>query len=153
MANMLHSAIAKITALILVGVVVWAANAGRWPERVAALTIGVDWAGTVLFQDHHAHHHLQPVWFILDALQAAALLILVVTCRRTWVLWAAAFAIMLVLTHVTVLLDVDISQWSYLTASYIWGLGVFAALGVGVALEGRTPAGSPILPMARMGWR
>ena len=145
---MLHTAIAKLTALLLVAVVVWAMSAGRWPERVGAVTVGIDWAGTVLFQDHHAHHHLQPVWFVLDSLQAVVLVTLVVACRRRWVLWAAAFAILLVLTHVTVLLDTDIGQWSYLTATYLWGLGVFAALGVGVALERRIPAGPPFATMA-----
>ena len=136
---MLHTPIAQVTTLMAILVTAWAAASGRWPEKLAAAAVAVDWAGGVLFQDHRFHHHIQPVSFALDVGQATVMLALVVRCRRTWVLWAAAFCLLLVLTHLTVMLDASFGQWSYLTVSYVWSIGLLLSLGAGVGLEGRAP--------------
>ena len=136
---MLHTPIAQITALIAAGVVAWAVRAGGWPERLAALCIALDWLGGVIFQDHRPHHHGQPAMFVCDLIQAAVFLVLVCRCRRVWVLWGAALAALLALTHVVFMLSPSFGQWSYLTVTYVWSLGLLASLAVGVGLEGRRP--------------
>ena len=136
---MLQSPIAQVSTLLALAVVILAASIGRAPERIAAAVIGIDWACGVLFQDHRPFHHLQPVSFALDAVQAVFLGFIAVSWKRTWTLWAAAFALLLVLTHVTVLLDRSFTQWSYLTVSYLWSFGLLIAMALGVQFERQTP--------------
>ena len=143
---MLHSTLSQVTALATAGVSGWALVAGRWPERVAAATIALDWAGDLALQDMRPYHHLQTAFVVLDVAQAAVLLTLVVASRRTWILWAAAFALLAVFTHVTVMLNTSFGQWSYLTVLYIWGIGLVLSLAAGMALEGRKPVSAPFAP-------
>ena len=137
---MLQSPIAQITTLLMTAVAVWALASGRWPERIAGAGVALDWAGSILFQDHRPNHHGQPITFGLDVCMFVMLVALVFKSRRTWVLWGAACALLIILTHVTMMLDTRFTQWSFLTASYVWSLGVVASLGAGTAFEGRRPA-------------
>ena len=143
---MLQTPLAKISTLVALAIVIWAVSGGRTPERISAVAVGIDWALGVLFQDHRPRHHIQAVIFLLDITQAAFLLVVAASWRRTWSLWAAAFALLLVLMHMTMWLDVRLMQWSYLTASYVWSFGLLAALGLGTGFE-RTP------PASLVGWR
>ena len=136
---MLQTPLAKISTLLALAIVVWALSAGRRPERLAAAAIGGDWGLSILLQDHRPFHHLQPAIFGLDALQAMALLWVALCWRRTWTLWACAFALLLLFMHVTVLVDPRIMQWSYLTVSYVWSFGLLAALGAGMQFERASP--------------
>lgn len=137
---MLHTPLAQISTLTMTAVAAWSLGAGRWPEKLAALCVAADWAGSILFQDHSPGHHGQPITFALDVCMCAALLAIVVKSRRTWVMWAAACAVLLVLTHVCEMLSADFKQWAYLSVSYVWSLGLVAALAAGMAIEGRKPA-------------
>jgi hypothetical protein len=139
---MLHTPLAKISTLLAAVVIAWALARGRWPERIAAAAIAVDWIGSAVFQDRRLHHHGQPVMFALDIFQAAVLLGLAAGCRRVWVLWAAALASLLVATHLVFMVNPAFGQWSYLTVTYVWSFGLLAAAGAGVALEADRPAGA-----------
>lgn len=132
---MLHSTLAQVTTAITAGVTGWAVLRGRAAERVAATAIALDWAGSILFQDHRLGHHGQPATFALDLAMTGVLLAIVLKSRRTWVLWAAACSVLLVLTHITLMIDTSFAQWTFLTASYVWSLGVVAALAGGMGLE------------------
>ena len=136
---MFHSLLAQVTTGLMCAVVLWALIAGRWPERVGGAACAIDWLGGAVFQDHRPRHHGQPVAFALDVAMFVVMMVLVVRCRRTWVLWAAACALLLILTHVSLMLDISFGQWTFITASYIWSLAFLLALGCGVAVEGRRP--------------
>ncbi len=81
----------------------------------------------------------------------AAFVWLTLASRRTWVLWAAACCLLLNLTHIAVLLDVRIAQWSYVTAVYVWGLSVIACVAAGVGFEGKRPAGPVLVGLSLIG--
>ena len=137
---MLQTPLAKISTLVSLAIVTWALSGGRAPERLAGIAVGVDWGLSILLQDRRPHHHLQLMIFLLDIGQAALLLIVALGWRRNWSLWAAAFALLLVLMHVTMLLDPILTQWSYLTVSYVWSFGLLSALALGMGLERDPPA-------------
>jgi hypothetical protein len=122
---------------------------GRWPERIGGATVLANWCLSTLAQDRRWRHHGQPVMFALDAAMLLVLVALALGCRRTWVLWAAACALLLNITHLAGTLDVRIGQWSYLTALYVWELTLILTLAVGTAMEGRRPAESTDLALAR----
>lgn len=131
--------LSQVTTLAMLAICALALILGRWPERATALVLTVDWIGSALGQDRRPTHHGQPIEFALDLLLAGFLLALTASCRRTWLLWMSACAVLLVFTHLAVLMDVRLNQWSYLSAYYIWSLGLLVSFGLGVLLEGRRP--------------
>ena len=141
---MLNTPLAQISTCLVAGTVAWALVRGRWPERTAAIGLALDWSIDIAFQDHRLHHHTQEVGFAADTLLLLVLLGVVLTSRRTWVLWAAAIFLLTVLTHTAMLLDTRFGQWTYISALYVWDYGLIVTLAVGVAIEGRRPPGGPL---------
>ena len=139
--HILLTPLPQVTTLIMASVCLAAMILGRWPERAGAGVVCVNWCASTLGQDHRWWHHGQPAIFALDAAMFAAFVLLAVACRRTWVLWAAACALLLNAIHAAVLLDPRIGQWSYMTALYVWEMGLVFTLAVGAFTEGRSPAG------------
>ncbi len=132
--------LSQLTTPLMAAVCVWALFRGHWPERVTASAYAINWIGSALGEDRRPLHHGQPVIMALDLAFLAVLLLLTVSCRRTWLLWMAACSLLAALTDVLGALDPDFSQWSFLTAYYIWSLGALLAFAVGMAVEGRKPA-------------
>ncbi len=137
---MFHTLLSRWTTLLMVAVCVWALVRGRWPERVTAIAYLINWFGSALGEDRRPLHHSQPVIMGLDLAMLAVLLLLAVSCRRTWVLWMAACSLLAALTDVLGAVDPDFGQWTFLTAYYIWSLGALLAFTLGMAVEGRKPA-------------
>jgi hypothetical protein len=135
--------LAQATTLVAAAICLAAAIWGRRPERLGGLVVAVNWVGSALLQDRRWNHHGQPAVFAADAAMLVAFLLIAMRWRRSWVLWAAACALLLNFTDLSLLLDTRIQLWSYVSASYVWGLGVALALAAGVAFEGRRPA--PVL--------
>ncbi len=136
---MFHTLLSQVTTLAMVCVGAWALLGGRWPERVTALAYMFNWLGTALWQDRRPNHHGQPVIMVLDGAFLLLLLLLTVSCRRTWVLWMAACSLLVVFTNVLGALDPSFGQWTYVTAYYVWSLGALVSFAIGVAVEGRRP--------------
>ncbi len=130
---------ACIAATLCIAAAIW----GRWPERLGAVTNALNCLGSALLEDRHPGHHGQPGILAVDALMLAIFLIIALRCRRIWILWAAACAVLSTFTDICIQLDMRIEPWSYFTASYVWGLGGVAALAAGVAFEGRRPLTAP----------
>ena len=137
---MFHTLLSQLTTPLMAAVCVWALLRGQWPERVTALAYATNWVGSALGQDRRPLHHAQPVIMGLDLAFLAVLLLLTVSCRRTWVLWMTACSLLAALTDVLGALDPTFSQWSVLTAYYIWSVGALLAFSVGMTVEGRRPA-------------
>ena len=136
---MFHSLLSQVTTLLMVSVCLWAVVGGRWPERVTAVAYMFNWFGSALWQDRRPAHHGQPVATSLDVAFLVLLLILTVSCRRTWVLWMAACSLLVVLTDVMGAVEPRFGQWTYVTAYYVWSVGALLAFGAGVVFEGRNP--------------
>ena len=101
--HILLTPLPQVTTLVMAAVCLIAAVVGRWPERVGASVVCFNWCASTLVQDYRWFHHGQPAIFALDAAMLAALTMLALACRRTWVLWAAAFALLLNAVHAAVL--------------------------------------------------
>ena len=138
--------LSQATTLVMVSACLWALVRGKWPERVVAVAYAVNWMGSAVGEDRRPHHHGQPVILALDILFLILLLGLTASCRRGWLLWMSACSLLVVLTHITALMDVGFGQWSYQTAYYVWSLGALLAFGIGVAVEG----GRPVVALIRL---
>ncbi len=131
--------LSQATTVLMAATCLWAFVRGKWPERAVAAAYALDWMGSAIGEDRRPHHHGQPVILALDILFLALLLAVTVSCRRGWLLWMSACSLLVVLTHVSALMDVGFGQWSYQTAYYVWSLGALLAFAIGVALEGDKP--------------
>ena len=131
--------LSQITTVMMVVTCVGALWIGRWPERVTAIAYAANWIGSALWEDRRPRHHGQPVWLAVDLALLLILLVLTVSCRRTWVLWMAACSLLVVLTHVMGSLEPRFGQWTYITAYYIWSVGALLSFSAGVVFEGRKP--------------
>ena len=136
---MFHSLLSQVTTLMMALVCIGALLAGRWPERVTAVAYVFNWVGSALWQDRRPNHHAQPIAMALDGAFLVLLLLLTVSCRRTWVLWMAACSLLVMFTSALGALDPSFGQWTYVTAYYVWSLGALVSFAVGVAVEGRRP--------------
>ena len=136
---MFHTLLSQTTTVWMVAVCAWALWAGRSPERITALAYAINWVGSALGEDRRPVHHSQPVMLALDISFLVVLLVLTVSCRRTWVLWMAACSTLAVITEVIGALDPSFGQWSVLTAYYVWSVGTLLAFTLGMALEARRP--------------
>jgi hypothetical protein len=134
-----HSLIAQLSTLFTATVCLWALLRGRWPEQATAVMLILNWIGSAAGEDRSRGHHGQPIMAALDITFLVFSLGLTVSCRRTWTLWMSACALLGVLTHLAVLFDPNLGQWSYMTVYFVWSLGLVVSLAVGMAVEGRRP--------------
>ena len=116
------------SALMLVcGLALWR---GRDDERLAAAGNLASWAITlVVFKAYSADTQ----WYVMavDVALLALYVWLGLRSRRFWPLFAAAFALLIVVTHLAHALDTGVSGWAYLTAALIWSYLALAAIGYG----------------------
>jgi hypothetical protein len=99
---------------------------GRDDERLAAAGTLANWAiSLVVFRSNSEATQ----WYVM-AVDSALMVLLVwlaLRSQRYWPLFAAAFALLMVLTHIAHALDTGVTGWAYLTAILIWSyLGLFA---------------------------
>jgi hypothetical protein len=92
---------------------------GGWSERVAAVGFVLAWLATPLTRDHR---WVGPQWsgFAIDVLFLAVLLVIALRTRRYWPLFAAAFQLLAVFTHLARIIDPAVGGWAYITAGVIW---------------------------------
>ena len=136
---MFHSLLSQTTTGLMAAVCLWAIVGARWPERATGIAYACNWIGSALGEDRRPWHHGQPVILGLDAAFLVFMLLLTLACRRTWLLWMAACSLLVVLTHMSMLMDTSLRQWEYQTAYYIWSMGSLIAFAAGVLIEGRRP--------------
>src|SRR6185503_8366184 len=89
------------------------------------------WLATVVLRDPR---WIGPQWgaFSADVCVLALLVIISIRTSRYWPLVAAAFQLLLVLTHVARMLDPGIRNWAYATGQIIFTDLLQIAIGVGV---------------------
>ncbi|RZJ00665.1 MAG: hypothetical protein EON90_06510 [Brevundimonas sp.] len=104
---------------------------GRVWERTTAAVLLLNWLGTALAPDFN---EIDPPWFImsLDGLVCLFMIYAALFSGRRWTLWGAAFQILLMANHLAFVRYHMLDQWPYITAYYIWGDLLLAALLVGV---------------------
>lgn len=104
---------------------------GGVEERLTAGSILINVTATVVMRDQ-SWPQLQLAGFVIDVLSLVLLLTIALRTHKFWPLPAAAFQVLMVLTHVAKVIDPDLGQWSYMTAIVIWTYLLLIALGVGV---------------------
>ena len=104
---------------------------GGREEQVAAGGLLLSWLTTLVLRDPRWQG---TQWGAFGADTCLLVLLTVVSLRthRYWPLFAAAFQLLCVLTHMARMVDPGVRAWAYATGQIIWSQLVFFALGLGV---------------------
>lgn len=88
------------------------------------------WALTLVVFRSNSEDLQWPV-LIIDACLLGILIVLALRSQRFWPLFAAAFQLLGVITHIARALDAAVSGWAYQTAGLIWSYMVISAIAYG----------------------
>ena len=107
---------------------------GGWWERAIAVVLLVAWGlSSILPFDK-----VNPPWEVI-AVDTAVFLILLYACLRStrkWLIFAAAFQFLVLATHYVFVRNHDLMQWAYVSAYYVWNIGLIASLCLGAIVGG-----------------
>jgi hypothetical protein len=123
----------------MIAVSAYALVRGRAPERAVAVANVLAYLATIAVQNRQDWFH--PQWSML-AVDAAFLVLLVgmaLVVDRFWLLFAAAFQLLGVVTHLAIIADPTVRSLAYLRSLGIWGYMVLVALAVGAYGVARRP--------------
>lgn len=128
---MFNTPLEQIWAVAMFAVSAFALWRGGRVERAVAVANVVAWIASVVMQNRH--NWMDPQWGVLgvDAAFLAFLLWLVVRTNRIWILPAASFQLLAVVTHAAILADGGVRAWAYITALVLWSYLVLITLAVG----------------------
>lgn len=114
---------------VICGVALWIG--GRLERGLAIATI-IAWVGSAALE---IDDHRIPQWgiFAVDLVYLGVLGSLALFDRRIWLLFMAAFQLLIVLTHVAFALDRSLMQWGFFSAYYLWSYAELVAFAVGLA--------------------
>jgi hypothetical protein len=130
-----------VTAMCLVsGYALWR---GEEPERLASIANVAAWLATLVVQARTSlDSEMAMLW--VDAAFMAFLLWQALTRDRVWLLFAAAFQLLALVTHLASLADAEVRALAYLKSLAIWGYLFLAALAAGTLAVARRrfPKGS-----------
>jgi hypothetical protein len=132
------SPIYLFTLVVFIGVGLLALLRGGIWERAAVGVLAAAWIGTSLAP----FNHVDPPWIAI-AIDAAVFLFFLYAALysgRGWTSGAAAFQFMILCTHFVFARDRALEQWAYVSAYYVWNLGVIVALACGAVWRGRKGA-------------
>jgi hypothetical protein len=123
---------------------------GRDNERLAAGMDLASWALTVVVFQDNSNATQWPV-VMIDALLFAGLLWIALRSSRHWPMFAAGFALLLLVTHLASAADPSIGGWAYLTAGIMFSYLILAAIAYGAITAPRRYA--EIEAQAEPTWR
>jgi hypothetical protein len=126
--------LAVLVTLVVCGGALWK---GDWEERLTASVLLLTFAVTLLLRDM-SWPRVQAAEFTSDFAGFAVLVAIALRSRKFWPMFAAAFELLAVMTHVAKTIDPELHQWAYLTAIIIWTYLILIALGVGTWNAWRT---------------
>ena len=109
---------------------------GGGPERRAAVAIGAAWIGSMLV-DVDGWRGVQWGIMAVDMVLLAYLAALTVGSRRTWLLFATAFQLLIVATHFAFVFDPAVGNLGFFSAYYLWSWLELGCLVWGAAVAPR----------------
>jgi len=126
-----HTVSQQVWAVYLAVIVAAALWRGGWAERTAAVAAVVANVASAALQDRT--DWLDPQWGVLavDILLLGVLAWIALRSSRYWPLFATAFQLLGVITHVAMMVDRTVNPWAYITAGVIWSYLVMIPLAVG----------------------
>jgi hypothetical protein len=110
---------------------------GKEPERLVAAGNLSAWFGTVLVDNSNAPFDPQLAMLWVDTTFFAFILWLALSRDRAWLLFAAAFQLLALTTHLAIIVDPDARSLAYLSSLTLWGYMFLASLGAGTFLVAR----------------
>jgi len=116
-----------LSMLLVSGFALW--RGGR-PERWVAVANVLAWILTPLA---YRNDLIDPQWgvFLVDVAFLVLLAVLAMTTDRNWLLFAAAFQLLAVMTHIAIAVDRGVRTLAYFRGLVIWSYLVLGALAVG----------------------
>jgi hypothetical protein len=119
----------------MAGICIYAIWKGGLPERIVSVAMAGGSLATRLLEDRV--HWLDPQWGILSVDAVFFLIVLGLALRtdRSWMLFATAFALLQLVTHLAMFADNGVHGWAYLTALIIWSYLILFSLGIGTLLH------------------
>lgn len=143
---MLSSAPEQIWAVAMFAVSAYAWWRGGRIERVVAVANVIAWIATIAVQNRT--NWVDPQWgmFGVDVAFLLLLLVLVVRSTRGWIMPAAAFQLLAVVTHAAIIADEGVRARAYITALILWSYLVLITLAVGAHLRWRGVAAGRYAP-------
>lgn len=119
-----------IWAATVLAVCAISARRGRPDDRLAAGGLLAGWAMTMLV---YRSQFTEPEWgiFAVDGALLALLIWIALRSDRHWPLFAAAFHLLAIATHVARMVDHSVGGWAYITAEIFWGYLLAIAIGYG----------------------
>lgn len=121
---------ASTLALLLFTALVAALAGGRW-EKTAALVLLTAWGVTDLGGFDHVRVPVAAI--IADAAVFLFCVYAALYSRLYWPYAAASLQFLVLATHWVFATNGGLDQWAYVTAYYVWTIGVIVSLVAGVA--------------------
>jgi hypothetical protein len=133
---------AQIGAAFVVLVCGFAFLKGDEPERISAGAYILLWFASLLIQDNSGPLAVFS-FFAIDLLMLLFLIGLIWKARRSWPAWAAACQLLVVMSYIVALTDLQSSAAAVVTVISMAGYGVLVSLAVGTfwAWQERVAAG------------
>lgn len=118
---------------VICGLALWI---GGRLERGLAIATMLAWVGSAALE---IEDHSITQWgiFAVDIVYLGVLAGLAVFDRRIWLLFMAAFQLLIVLSHVAFALDRSLRQWGFFSAYYLWSYAELIAFAAGLAILAR----------------
>jgi hypothetical protein len=112
-------------------VCLFALTKGGRPERIGAGTMLVAWFLSILSQTYLGYASVQWPMFLIDLIVLIVFVALVWKSPRSWPVWACAFQLLTVASHVMVLLKLRPEISAFYTVLNMTGYGIMIAIAVG----------------------
>lgn len=128
--SLLETISALIGAGFIVLVCLFALTKGNRPERIGAATVLGGWFLSILAQTYVGYASVQWPTLIIDVIALAIFVALVWKSPRSWPVWASAFQLLAVASHVMVLMKLRPEISAFYTVTNMAGYGVIIALAV-----------------------
>lgn len=128
---MLETIAALVGAGVMIAIGLFALAKGGRPERIGAGTMLAAWFLSILSQTYLGYDAVQWPVFLIDLVVLAVFVALVWKSPRSWPVWAAAFQLLAVASHVMVLLKLRPEISAFYTVLNMSAYGIMIAIAVG----------------------
>ena len=126
MSPFVQAVIGAAIALSVCALAVWK---GERPEKLAGGVLAINWMASWAVQNEGPGPEYGI--FAIDVLFLLFMLWLALSSGRLWAMFVAAFQLLIVLTHVSVIIDLRLGSFAFFSAYFLWSYLIVLALLVG----------------------
>lgn len=133
----------QLGAIFVVLVCTFAFLKGDETERLAAGAYILSWFASMLLQTDGEMYEVQWGVFAVDTVMLFVFGALIWKSRKTWLVWATACNLLIVMSHIVLMVDIRPPMAAFLTVVNLAGYGVLISLAIGTfwAWQERRAAG------------